>query len=133
MKLIKITDKNINSLSYQVENDKLESFIANIPQLGFGKPERIISRIDPETKEIIEETLPAEFTYTVKDLNTDSDYILQVCYDNRRKEYPPISDYLDAKAKQSSTDPNIVSAGNTQEANYLAACLAVKAKYPKPS
>ena len=39
----------------------------------------------------------------------------------RAEAYPPISDYLDAKVK-----------GNTeQEQAYLAACVAVKEKYPK--
>jgi hypothetical protein len=52
--------------------------------------------------------------------------------DLRRAEYPPIADYLDAKAKQSSSDPAILSEGLAQEETYLAACIAVKTKYPKP-
>ena len=42
--------------------------------------------------------------------------------DKRRAEYPPIEDYLDAVVK------------GDQEAidTYIAACQAVKAKYPKP-
>jgi hypothetical protein len=39
----------------------------------------------------------------------------------RAESYPPMADYLDAKVKGDVT----------QETNYLAACLAVKAKYPK--
>lgn len=39
----------------------------------------------------------------------------------RAAEYPPMTDYLDGIAK-----------GNTAQVNtYIAACLAVKAKYPK--
>jgi hypothetical protein len=39
----------------------------------------------------------------------------------RAAEYPPMSDYLDGIAK-----------GDTAQVNtYIAACLAVKAKYPK--
>ena len=39
----------------------------------------------------------------------------------RAAEYPPITDYLDGIAK-----------GDTAQVNtYIAACLAVKAKYPK--
>ena len=56
----------------------------------------------------------------------------QVYKAKRTAEYPPAADYLDAKVKQASTDPTIVAAGQAQEATYLAACLAVKAKYPKP-
>ena len=39
----------------------------------------------------------------------------------RAAEYPPMSDYLDA----------IVKGDTQQQEDYIAACLAVKAKYPK--
>ena len=42
--------------------------------------------------------------------------------DKRRSEYPPIEDYLDG----------IVKGDQEQIDNYIADCLAVKAKYPKP-
>lgn len=50
----------------------------------------------------------------------------------RIAEYPPSSDLLDAKAKQTSNDASVRKTGIDQEAAYYAACLAVKAKYPKP-
>ena len=40
----------------------------------------------------------------------------------RRAEYPPATDYLDA----------VVKGDQTAIAAYIAACQAVKAKYPKP-
>lgn len=40
----------------------------------------------------------------------------------REKEYPPVTDYLDA----------VVKGDQEQIDKYIAACLAVKAKYPKP-
>ena len=40
----------------------------------------------------------------------------------RAVEYPPVTDYLDA----------IVKGDLTQQQAYIDACLAVKAKYPKP-
>jgi hypothetical protein len=40
----------------------------------------------------------------------------------RAAEYPPISDYLDG----------VVKGDQEQIAKYIADCLAVKAKYPKP-
>ena len=44
-------------------------------------------------------------------------------YDQKRRdEYPPIADYLDA----------IVKGDDVQKQAYIDACLAVKAKYPKP-
>ena len=42
--------------------------------------------------------------------------------EQRAKEYPPITDYLDG----------IVKGDQQQVQAYIAACLAVKAKYPKP-
>jgi hypothetical protein len=42
--------------------------------------------------------------------------------DKRRAEYPPIEDYIDG----------VVKGNQTQIDEYIAACLAVKAKYPKP-
>jgi hypothetical protein len=53
---------------------------------------------------------------------------LQAAYDAleyqrlRAPEYPPITDYLDGIAKDDQA----------QIAAYIAACQAVKAKYPKP-
>jgi len=40
----------------------------------------------------------------------------------RAAEYPPVTDYLDG----------IVKGDQTQVDAYVAACLAVKVKYPKP-
>lgn len=42
--------------------------------------------------------------------------------DLRRAEYPPVTDYLDG----------VVKGDQAQIDAYIAACLAVKAKYPKP-
>ena len=49
----------------------------------------------------------------------------------RRSAYPDFLDYLDAKVKQA--DPDRRAEGIAQEAEYLAACLAVKEQYPKPA
>ena len=40
----------------------------------------------------------------------------------RQKEYPPVTDYLDG----------VVKGNQTQIDAYIAACQAVKTKYPKP-
>lgn len=42
--------------------------------------------------------------------------------EQRQLEYPPMVDYLDG----------IVKGDTAQVQTYIAACLAVKAKYPKP-
>ena len=46
--------------------------------------------------------------------------------EKRRSEYPPLADLADATVHRESGDPQPF-------ADYIAACLAVKAKYPKPS
>lgn len=43
-------------------------------------------------------------------------------HEKRRMEYPPMSEYLDG----------VVKGDQAQIDAYVAACLAVKAKYPKP-
>lgn len=48
--------------------------------------------------------------------------ILQRILDLRASEYPPMSDYLDG----------VVKGDQAQIYKYVADCLAVKAKYPKP-
>ena len=48
--------------------------------------------------------------------------ILQRIRDLRASEYPPMADYLDG----------VVKGDQTQIDKYIADCLAVKAKYPKP-
>jgi hypothetical protein len=50
-------------------------------------------------------------------------FIANLPYDAlRRNEYPPVVDYLDG----------LVKGDKAQMDAYIAACLAVKAKYPKP-
>ena len=44
------------------------------------------------------------------------------CQNSRAKEYPPITDYLDG----------IVKGDQAQIDKYVADCLAIKLKYPKP-
>jgi hypothetical protein len=53
----------------------------------------------------------------VKTVTSISDYRIQ-----REAEYPPMADYLDG----------VVKGDQAQIDTYIAACLAVKAKYPKP-
>lgn len=50
----------------------------------------------------------------------------------RAMEYPDLREYLDGMVKMHSPDPLIVVEGTNQVDKYVADCLAVKAKYPKP-
>jgi len=61
---------------------------------------------------------PVEIDMTAVNAWTD----LTAYKEQRRAEYPPFADYLDG----------IVKSDQTQIAKYVADCLAVKAKYPKP-
>jgi hypothetical protein len=51
----------------------------------------------------------------------------------RREAYPPIEMLVDALVKLASGDPVLRAAGEAQQAEYVAQCLAVKAAYPKVS
>jgi len=51
-----------------------------------------------------------------------NEQILQRILDLRASEYPPMSDYVDG----------VVKGDQAQIDKYIADCLAVKAKYPKP-
>ena len=57
----------------------------------------------------------------IRTANAQSRFAALTYADRRRAEYPPITDYLDAvvKGDQAGIDA------------YIAACQAVKAKYPK--
>lgn len=63
------------------------------------------------------------FTYCQQwGLTINADVVHRVIQDQRARAYPPMADYLDAVVKGNA---NAVQA-------YVDACLAVKAKYPKP-
>ena len=69
-----------------------------------------------------------------KYLTTVKNKIVEKTYqEKRREEYPPFEDYLDAIVKINSGDEDFVQDGNAQLEAYISACLAVKAKYPKPT
>lgn len=58
-----------------------------------------------------------------RDAKKQQDYLNSLTYaDKRRAEYPNFLDYIDG----------VVKNDQTQIQEYIDACLAVKAKYPKP-
>jgi hypothetical protein len=64
---------------------------------------------------------------TLEELETEAARLTEIeiatAYKAKRAaEYPPVADYLDG----------IVKGDEAQQAAYIAACQAVKAKYPKP-
>lgn len=60
--------------------------------------------------------------WNIDQLNTSYTPPTPTYADKRRVEYPPIEDYLDG----------VVKGDQAQMDAYIAACQAVKAKYPKP-
>jgi len=69
--------------------------------------------------------LKAEYSIEIIDLDQDPEYLLQQCHAKRQAEYPSLGEFADAFVKMQNGDPLQMEA-------YVAACNAVKAKYPKP-
>lgn len=110
----------------------------------FGKPERWVLHKNEQDSEAYEESdvieekivsvsgvdkkmvkLKAEYVLEIIELEQDKEHLLQQCHLKRRIEYPSLGEFADAFVKMQSGD-------SSQMEQYVAACLAVKAKYPKP-
>jgi hypothetical protein len=68
-----------------------------------------------------EQTQPTDAEITAEVARLQAEYEATEYQRKRAAEYPPISDYLDG----------VVKGDQAQIDAYVAACLAVKAKYPK--
>jgi len=68
-----------------------------------------------------EQTQPTDAEITAEVERLQADYEFNEYQRKRAAEYPPMADYLDA----------VVKGDQAQIDAYVAACLAVKAKYPK--
>lgn len=69
-----------------------------------------------------EQTQPTESEIQAEIARLQAEYDAQEYARKRAAEYPPMSDYLDG----------LVKGNQAQMDKYIADCLAVKAKYPKP-
>lgn len=65
---------------------------------------------------------PTEAELLIEVARLQAEYEATEYQRQRAAEYPPMADYLDA----------VVKGDQAQIDAYIAACLAVKAKYPKP-
>ena len=98
--------------------DALESLYPGIQWSLYGNdPDRIIWHTEP-TRRPAREELQAEVA------RLQSEYDAKLYQRQRAPEYPPLSDLADALYWQSQGDSEPM-------ARYVAACEAVKAKYPK--
>jgi hypothetical protein len=68
------------------------------------------------------QTQPTEAEITAEVARLQANYEAKEYQRQRAAEYPPVTDYIDG----------VVKGDQAQIDAYIAACLAVKAKYPKP-
>jgi hypothetical protein len=68
------------------------------------------------------QTKPTESEINAEIYRLQAEYDAKEYQRRRSREYPPITDYIDG----------VVKGDQAQIDKYIADCLAVKAKYPKP-
>jgi hypothetical protein len=130
---------------YTSEIDDFSEVIAlNSVSEKWGKPERWVLHKDEPMAEAYDEAdvleeemrdldgvaqkfvkLKAEYSIEIIDLDQDPEYLLQQCHAKRQAEYPSLGEFADAFVKMQNGD-------SLQMEAYVTACMAVKAKYPKP-
>lgn len=106
------------------------SFPHNIPQstleeYGVFKVREVVKPSVDHTMNVNEDTpkfINNEWIQVWEVTPASNDEILKRILRLREQEYPPMSDYLDG----------VVKGDQAQIDKYVADCLAVKAKYPKP-
>lgn len=88
---------------------------AEVTVYGHGADAEVLW-ISPSTAPVTDEQIAAEM------IRLQAEYNAKEYQRLRAKEYPPVEMYLDA----------VVKGDQEQMQAYIDACLAVKAKYPKP-
>lgn len=89
-----------------------------------------IKNLDPDAEWIVTENSiewktekhPTDAEIAAEIIRLQTEYDSKAYARSRAAEYPPITDYLDG----------VVKGDQSQIDAYIAACQAVKAKYPKP-
>jgi hypothetical protein len=142
MKQIKIINHKTNRSYGATFNDPSDWIESCILKNSWGKPERWVlensesyNESDVLEEELIinEDTgdtetmvlLKADYTIEIIDLEKDYDYLLQQCYENRKKEYPIIEELANALFWKEQGD-------SSKYNEYIKKCEEVKMKYPKP-
>lgn len=85
--------------------------------------ERIVDGLDGASHKEVK--LKAEYLVEILNLEEDSDWLLQQCHAKRMVEYPSLGEFADAYVKLQSGDSSQMEA-------YVAKCIEIKQKYPKP-
>ena len=94
---------------------KSTAILSLVPNAEFVNREGVIEWHNPSTAPVSDEQIDQEL------IRLQQQYELDSYKRNRLAEYPPITDYIDGVVKGDQTQINA----------YIAACQAVKAKYPK--
>jgi uncharacterized small protein (DUF1192 family) len=86
------------------------------PEAEFAIRDGVLEWLSPDIAQPTDAEIQAEI------VRLQADYEAKQYQRDRAAEYPPVTDYLDGMVK-----------GDTAQVQaYIDACLAVKAKYPKP-
>ena len=94
---------------------KSTAILSLVPNAEFVNREGVIEWHNPSTAPVSDEQIDQELT------RLEQQYATDAYKRNRLAEYPPITDYIDG----------VVKGDQAQIDAYIAACQAVKAKYPK--
>lgn len=98
-----------------IKLDKATAILSLVPNAEFVITEGVIEWHNPSTAPVSDEQIDQEL------IRLQQQYELDLYKRNRLAEYPPITDYIDG----------VVKGDQAQIDAYIAACQAVKAKYPK--
>ena len=98
-----------------IKLDKAAAILSLVPNAEFVNREGVIEWHSPSTSPVSDEQIAQELT------RLEQQYATDAYKRNRLAEYPPIADYIDG----------VVKSDQAQIDAYIAACQAVKAKYPK--
>jgi hypothetical protein len=95
---------------------KIQAILSLVPNAQVVVIDNAVEWISPSTSPITDAQIETEI------LRLQADYDAKQYQRQRAAEYPQITDYLDG----------VVKGDQAQIDKYIADCLAVKAKYPKP-
>ena len=95
---------------------KIDAILSLVPGAEVSVTGETVQWHKPSVASVTETQIATELA------RLQSVYTAQEYSRKRAKEYPPVTDYLDG----------VVKGNQTQIDAYIAACQAVKTKYPKP-
>ena len=133
----KVVNGELIKAPYYMKKDEKEIF-------GYNLDVNINMLREDGWKLVVETPRPENMIAPAKSYVEDGDRITAVWTETyvepvltyaekRAAEYPDIREYLDAQVKINSEDKELQVEGHAQFDKYVKDCLAVKAKYPKPT